>query len=283
MTDGVQRSFYDDGQVRGEVTYLGGLPNGITRHWHPNGVLAAEIPVTAGIVEGVAKQWNEKGELLGTYEVRNGSGKIKNWYANGQLQSEMTVLDGKMTGRLRVWWEDGELSAEEFYIEAQKVSKKKYLEASKKQPELPRYDDLEKSSEPRRRSGRRGTRKPKRKTQTYLAAAIEELLASPESKEALAWLKVGAPASRTLGELPTHKESVGLVTELYSLGAAKVTAVEIHRYETGEENTGKLVITLPADISGRDRIFAWCARKAEELGFDPETETGQQHLFVMLD
>jgi hypothetical protein len=84
---------------------------------------------------------------------------------------------------------------------------------------------------------------------------IEELLNDPESKEVLAWLQSGPPDSRTLGELPTTAASVALAREVYALGAERVTAVRIDTYPDGEQNTGKLVITLPNDSPARKRIF----------------------------
>ena len=111
----------------------------------------------------------------------------------------------------------------------------------------------------------------------------EELLESPKSKEALAWLQGGLPDSRTLGELPTTKASLSLAKELYALGAVQVIAVEIVTYDSGEENTGKLIILLPGDRVARVKIFSWNAKHARKMGFDPDVDAGQKHLLVMLD
>lgn len=91
------------------------------------------------------------------------------------------------------------------------------------------------------------------------------------------------PGSRTLGELPSTAASCELVRQLYSLGAVRVTAVEIDIYDSGEENTGKLIVNLPRDKIARSELFAWCGEWAHELGFDPEEDVGQDHLLVMLD
>lgn len=110
----------------------------------------------------------------------------------------------------------------------------------------------------------------------------EELLNDAASKEALEWLQSGPPDSRTLGELPTTAASLELVRKVYAVGAKSVTAVKIDTYPEGQ-NTGKLIITLPAESTARQRVFDWCGRIAEQNGFDPDTDTGQQHLLVMLD
>ena len=112
---------------------------------------------------------------------------------------------------------------------------------------------------------------------------IEEFLDLPNSLEARAWLQGGTSQLRTLGELPSNQASIDLVDGVYELGAKKVTAIGIVCYEPGDENTGKIVVTLPDDKIARERLFNWCAEQARAQGFDPEEEVGQEHLFVSLD
>lgn len=112
---------------------------------------------------------------------------------------------------------------------------------------------------------------------------IEDLLGEPESREVVEWLQSGPPDTRTLGEIPTTAASLELAREIYSRGAKKVTAVKIDSYPGGEQNTGKLVITLLDDPPARKRVFEWCATLAEKMGFDAEIDVGQTLLFVMLD
>ena len=279
MKTGVEKTFHSNGQIAGEVTYVNGLPNGVTRRWHPNGVLAAEYSVKDGNYEGISKQWNEKGELLGSFEIRDGTGTIKTWYPNGQLMGETSMLNGKWTGLHRGWFEDGIPVGDHYYIENQKVSKKKYLAACKENPSFPHYDD----------QGLKVTTavKPKGAESLNRESAKEnslarQLLAEPGSREVLHWLQEGS-VTRTLGELATREDSIELAKEVYNLGATKVTAVKIDRYPDGGENTGKLVVYLPKEKALRKRLFAWATERAEEQGYDPERDTGQKHLFVMLD
>jgi hypothetical protein len=86
-----------------------------------------------------------------------------------------------------------------------------------------------------------------------------------------------------LGELPTREASIELVKEIYALGALEVRAVKIDCYPNGEENAGKVVISLPSEALARKKLFAWAAQWATEQGYDPEIDVGQKHLFVMLD
>jgi hypothetical protein len=107
----------------------------------------------------------------------------------------------------------------------------------------------------------------------------KQLLSSGKPQELREWLK---GKSNTLGELASHKECLQLANEIYTAGALHVFAVEIDKYPEGE-NTGKLVIELPNDASGRRKVLEWAGKIAREHGFDAYTDVGQQYVFVMLD
>jgi len=277
----VKRTYYPDGSIESEVTLVDGLPEGVSRFWHPNGILASELPVRHGIPEGVGKQWNEKGELLGTFEIKDGTGIERHWHPNGTLMGETPWLHGKVTGRERAYFEDGELAGDMYWLDNEKVSRKRYMEACKHNPELPRYDEPEPL-----------TQRPERKKKapappagpTLPSDEFElQLLAGPAVREALAWLQETREPSRSLGEATGQDESIRFVNELYALGAVTVHAVEIDGAPTEDQNTGKLVIELPQEQGKRDKLLDYCGELAIELGFDPEPDVGQRYLFLMLD
>ena len=111
----------------------------------------------------------------------------------------------------------------------------------------------------------------------------ERFLQDPESQEVLGWLKGGSDEDfRSLGELATTEESIALAMEVYDAGALEVFAVEIDKYPEGQ-NTGKLIVKLPQGAEPRSRVLAWCGKIAEEQGFEPEPDTDQLYVFVMLD
>ncbi|MHC4333566.1 MAG: hypothetical protein ACYSUP_02735 [Planctomycetota bacterium] len=113
---------------------------------------------------------------------------------------------------------------------------------------------------------------------------VQRFLGDPNSREVLNWLRASSEDDfRSLGELETTDESITLVQEIYEAGAVYVLAVEIDEYPEGQ-NTGKLVIKLPEDdADARKRVFAWAGNVAQQQGFDPEQDSGQSYLFVMLD
>jgi len=111
----------------------------------------------------------------------------------------------------------------------------------------------------------------------------QRFIGSPDTEEALQWLK-GATRKqiRTLGQDETAAESIQLVEELYAAGAVTVLAVEIDRYDEGE-NAGKLLIELSDDAQDREMVLRIVTKIAESQGFDAEPDDGQRYAFVMLD
>jgi hypothetical protein len=248
-------------------------------------MLAMEIPFDHGLIDGTVMQWNEKGELLGTSQLRRGTGIHRSWYENGQLRMERSLVDGKCSGRFRTYWDDGELVEEHYELANNRVSKKRYLEACKRDPSLPRYGDSEASSTPHRLKAHAGVKKSKSIGEgPRLADEIAtKLLAGPEVREALSWLAESKRPTRSLGEDLGQSGSLRLVKKLYALGAVKVHAVEIDGAPYDHQNSGRLVLELPADSSHRKAILRYCARWARKLGFDPDREGGQRYMLLMLD
>jgi hypothetical protein len=116
-------------------------------------------------------------------------------------------------------------------------------------------------------------------------ALIARMLSDPEKQEALSWLKAGDPDDqRTIGGCNTNQESIQLAQELYDLGASQVLAINIHsKLNEAGQYTGKLVVELPAEAAQRKRLFDWCKRQGDSLGFTPNPDRGESHLFLLLD
>ena len=111
----------------------------------------------------------------------------------------------------------------------------------------------------------------------------QRFIGSPDTEEALQWLTSATQKQiRTLGEDETTAESIQLVEELYAAGAVTVLAVEIDRYDEGE-NSGKLLIELSDDAQDREMVLGIVGKLAESQGFDAESDNGQRYAFVMLD
>jgi hypothetical protein len=114
---------------------------------------------------------------------------------------------------------------------------------------------------------------------------IQRLLSDATKREALAWLKGGTTAEkRTVGACKTTRESLQLIQTIFDLGAVDIFAVQIHPIPRGGgEHTGKLVVKLPQDAKLRTAIFDWCKQQGDSLGFSPDPDGGESHLFLLLD
>ena len=112
---------------------------------------------------------------------------------------------------------------------------------------------------------------------------IAKLLRSRHKAEALRWLLGSQPSQRrALGAFRGAKPSVNLVRGLYTTGAVKVFAVEIKSEPTGRQRTEKLVMELPSDMQLRESIFRWCKRQGAKVGYSPEIDGGEKHLYLLL-
>jgi MORN repeat protein len=266
-----ERYYYPNGQLRGECSLENGKLVGTTRKWHDNSVLSWESPFSEGLQHGVIRQWNREGKLLGEYRMDHGTGISKSWYANGQLENEAASVHGRLHGRFRCWLEDGELISETYHILDKQVSKKKYDEACKSDPSLPRYEDNK--SKPKLSSA-----KHQRKTlvsdeiREQHNKFIAEFRAQPNQAEARQWLSVNG--NRNLGEM-TPEESLQVIEDGYKAGAIRITAVDIQ-----DETTNCLLVDLPSKGLKRERVFEWNNELAQESGFDPDDDWGQEELFV---
>lgn len=277
-----ERTYYDDGKLRGESAFVNGVPHGLHRQWHPNSVLAMEIPYDHGMIDGTVKQWNDKGEMISTSELRKGTGVLRTLYPEQGTDGEMTYVDGKLTGRQLAFC-GGELMAITYWLDDKKVSRKRYVEACKTNKSLPHYEDDRKLGQTwLQYMEKLGGNKP-----TNPQAAMNELplklLQGPRAREAKSWLKERRQPSRTLGEATGQDESIRLVDKLYSLGAVAVHAVEINGGPSEDQNTGRLVIELPQDQNMRGKVLSFCGNLASEMGFDPDQDMEQRYVLLMLD
>ena len=292
----IKRSYYDNGILRyeGAIDENGSL-HGLIRTWHKNGVPEFEFPYDHGKLNGIAKQWNARGELLGSFEMINGTGLKRVWHENGHLVMEYPTVAGALNGRQIIFGDDGDFLEATYWIKNRKVSKKKYQEACEKDSTLPRYDD-DKALK-RMRASSSWFFKEERQTQPATPPLkkdddakvkadefCQRLLNGPGVREALSWLEEhDDPLFRSVGEATDQEESIKFVKKLYRQGAVAVHAVEIDGEADEPQNTGKLVIELPQEVEGRKKLFKSCGTIAKKQGFDPETDIGQQYLFLMLD
>jgi len=93
-----------------------------------------------------------------------------------------------------------------------------------------------------------------------------------------------------MGQLRDRPYAAGNVNSLHKAGAVRVVVSRIRRHfrefvdgDETLENSGHLVIELPITAAIRRRLFRMEAKQARSQGFDPEVDSGQQFLLLVLD
>ncbi|MGH7977226.1 MAG: hypothetical protein ACREDS_15880 [Limisphaerales bacterium] len=114
---------------------------------------------------------------------------------------------------------------------------------------------------------------------------IQRLLRSRKKAEALKWLKGGsADDERTIGACKTNRASIKFVKEIYAAGATEIIAVQIRKIPRQKKHrAAKLVVKLSSDVKSRKAIFHWCEQQGDSLGFSPDEDRGESHLFLLLN
>jgi hypothetical protein len=229
---------------------------------------------------------------LAAERPKGGTGIARFFNENGTVKMEGWMQNGVHVGYVKIFDTDGTLLMVKFWNALKYISKKKYQALCDKDPSLPRFEDIDEYNflaEDLKRERRQEREEAKRIRNQDNSEALqkseafcEQVLKRGRTEEAISWLKDKSKGVITLGELQTNKESLKLAQKIYRLGAEKVLAVEIGSDEHGE-NSGKLIIVLPDDPERRKRLFRWSNTTARSLGFDPDVDIGQKHLFAMLD
>lgn len=106
-----------------------------------------------------------------------------------------------------------------------------------------------------------------------------KLLNDGKRCNAVQWI---ALKNHTVGERDWGS-SKKLVERLSGLGCVHIHACKVDVYEDGFENTGHLVIELPADSSTRGKILKAINRLASETGYNGPLDDGQRYAYVKLD
>ena len=95
--EGLETSYYANGQIKEEGNYKDGKKDGLWKYWDENGKLRYEKNYKDGERDGLWKEWFKNGQLTAESNYKDGlpDGLWKKWYENGQLKYERNYKDGK--------------------------------------------------------------------------------------------------------------------------------------------------------------------------------------------
>jgi hypothetical protein len=273
----VNRVLFRSGRVLRETHVLNGLLHGVSRTWHRNGQLALLECYRSGKLHGVCGAWTEKGSLLGKFEMLFGTGTQRHWHSNGQLRLEIPSIDGRFHGRVRQWLRDGTLGGEDFYIEGNQVSRAAYLKAARSNLHWPQYE-----AETAGKSVRRTRNVEMKDHELFINSVLTETLVV----EARQWLreKPKRTEARKLGKFRSAKSASGFVDSLYSAGATEVKIAGIHQGPKPGVFADWILVGLPKSKVLRKGVRSVCRELSLRtgVGFEPEKDIGESHLFGLL-
>ena len=164
---------------------------------------------------------------------------------------------------MRVWEADGMLMVEAYFYESRPISKKKYLEKCRTNPELPVFADEKVTNTlgnymRRLRKERREQVKWRRhrkifKTSVGLMSGVRQKRKKMTRKKRFPGLKAESKAKKNLAK-STRAEALRLVKKIYALGAIKIWATGIESDGDESEYSKSLIIILPdeKEETGRD-------------------------------
>ncbi len=222
------------------------------------------------------------------------SGKtIFRWFDDntGQLRCEThthAYATGYTSIGFRMRFENGRKIAE-MYFGGGVRHRQDYEELRQKYPDMPPADpsviddniEGQAKEERRKRAWAEAATQlgldPSKLTEGELFCAM--IMQKGRRANAVEWVQ--AP-DHTLGEMD-QSASRRLVARLMKLGAIAIHACEIDSYEDGRENTGHIVVELPADSAFRAQLFKQIGRIARKTGYRGDPDVRQRFVYVKLD
>jgi TonB family protein len=97
--NGVVKSYYPDGAVESELSYINDIIDGNAVWYYPNGYLKKEMNYNKGIMSSWIREYYDSGLLKIEYYIEDGmiDGVYKSYYKNGELKDLIHYSAGKET------------------------------------------------------------------------------------------------------------------------------------------------------------------------------------------
>ena len=95
--NGVVKSYYSDGSIESELSYINDIMDGNGVWYYPNGNIKKELNYNKGVISSWVREYYESGLLKLEYYAENGiiEGIYKSYYKNGGLKDLITYSVGK--------------------------------------------------------------------------------------------------------------------------------------------------------------------------------------------
>lgn len=95
--NGNVKSYYPNGTIESELSYVNDIMDGNSKWYYPNGNIKKEVNYNKGAVNSWIRNYYESGLLAEEYYTENGiiDGIYKSYYKNGELKNIITYSAGK--------------------------------------------------------------------------------------------------------------------------------------------------------------------------------------------
>jgi hypothetical protein len=96
--NGIVKSYYPDGKIQSELSYVNDVLDGNAIWYYQNGKVMTEKNYSKGIIDGQVRSYFEDGQLQEEYLVSFGikDGLYKSYFENGDLKVVATYSEGKI-------------------------------------------------------------------------------------------------------------------------------------------------------------------------------------------
>jgi TonB family protein len=116
--NGVVKTYYDDGAIESEISYVNDILDGVTIYYFQNGNVKEEIPFSLGKVNGPHRVYYSNGLLREeknmAYGVMDGLSKI--YHENGALKEALNYENGKLIKKIIVAYDSTYSAPLELYL-----------------------------------------------------------------------------------------------------------------------------------------------------------------------
>lgn len=131
--NGVYRTYYKNGQIRYEGTFVNNLPSGIFKTYSIEGNIVGVDNYSAGKLSGTSKMYYATGELLAEYRYKNGKieGLSVVYNKDGSLISEVSYKNSLLHGSIKNFYENGNLCFESYFSNGEPVGQLRYYFSEK--------------------------------------------------------------------------------------------------------------------------------------------------------
>ena len=216
------------------------------------------------------------------------SGKViaRTFAPTGELVME-SHTHGQLAIGINFSFDHGRKVSESYFCKGRSVGRKAYEKAREQYPDMPRPEAgvVDGNAELRRLAAaerRRNKERAKTPANPEAGRSLDEfclrLLREARAASAPDWVS----DEHTLGEM-SAPQSRKLVAKLQRLGAVAIHACQIDVSADGTENTGHLVVELPAEPAQRKALLDELGRLAQAEGYDGDADNGQRYAYLKLD